>query len=85
MSSQGVVCLCTQVEGRKTRKNNVRGYTFEFSHRCEAVNSANLGSPASTRVRFSVFFPPSSLTLEVERPEAEARSSWDRTETFKKT
>ena len=63
--------------------------------RCDASNSANPSSPASTRVRFAVFFPPSSLTLEVERPgqgggsglagRKASKVGLDRADTFKKT
>jgi len=53
--------------------------------RCDAVNSATLtSSPASTSVRFSVFFPPTSLDVKLERPTARKEGDERRAETFKR-
>ncbi len=56
-----------------------------YDCRCDAINSAKPGTPASTRIKFNVFFVPESVRIELERPERRQNQDWDRTSTFKGT
>ena len=52
---------------------------FNFC-RCEAINKANEGDPAVTRIHYRVFFPPKSLAIVVDRPDK--GTGYDRTIDF---